>query len=68
MQVSRTGQGLFPHPTCVEGEPEADSSEEIDNLVGLYPPLVAEMSEPFVIRGVRLVKVTTYPVQPSNSK
>ncbi len=29
----------------------------------LYPPVIAEMSEPFVIRGVRMVKVTTYPVQ-----
>jgi len=29
----------------------------------LYPPCFAEMSEPVVIRGVRLVKVTTYPVQ-----
>ncbi|NQU06002.1 MAG: hypothetical protein HQ568_07905 [Calditrichaeota bacterium] len=29
----------------------------------LYPPVIAEVSEPFVIRGIRLVKVTTYPVQ-----
>lgn len=29
----------------------------------LYPPVIAEMSEPFVMRGVRMVKVTTYPVQ-----
>ena len=30
---------------------------------GYYPPVIAEMSEPFIIRGVRLVKVTTYPIQ-----
>ena len=30
---------------------------------GYYPKVAAEMSEPFIIRGVRLVKITTYPVQ-----
>ncbi len=30
---------------------------------GIYPPVVAEMSEPVIIRGVRLVRVTVYPVQ-----
>ncbi|NQT34435.1 hypothetical protein HQ587_04525, partial [bacterium] len=30
---------------------------------GLFPPVIAQMSDPIVIRGVRLVKVTTYPVQ-----
>ncbi len=29
----------------------------------VYPPVVAEMSEPFIIRGARIVKVTTYPIQ-----
>ncbi|MFH0766069.1 MAG: C25 family cysteine peptidase, partial [Calditrichota bacterium] len=29
----------------------------------LYPPVAAEMSEPFIIRGVRLVKLTVYPIQ-----
>lgn len=29
----------------------------------IYPPTLAEMSEPFVIRGVRFVKLTLYPVQ-----
>ncbi len=29
----------------------------------IYPSRIAEMSEPVVIRGVRLVKVTTYPLQ-----
>ncbi len=32
-------------------------------LNGIYPPVVAEMSEPTIVRGVRIVKVTTYPVQ-----
>lgn len=32
-----------------------------DNAI--YPPQIATMSEPIVIRGVRLVKVTTYPVR-----
>jgi len=30
---------------------------------GIFPPIAAEMSDPAVVRGVRLVKVTTYPVQ-----
>ncbi|MCF7811725.1 hypothetical protein K9N50_12130, partial [bacterium] len=29
----------------------------------IYPSVIAEMSEPVVIRGVRLVKVTSYPVR-----
>jgi hypothetical protein len=29
----------------------------------VYPAVIAEMSEPFIIRGVRLVRVTTYPVR-----
>ncbi|MBM3326819.1 MAG: T9SS type A sorting domain-containing protein [Calditrichaeota bacterium] len=33
------------------------------NRRGLYPPHIAEMSEPAVVRGVRIVKVTVYPVQ-----
>lgn len=35
----------------------------VEPLVSLYPGKIAEMSEPFVIRGARLVKVTVYPVQ-----
>ncbi len=36
----------------------------------IYPPIAAEMSEPFIIRGVRIVKVTTYPIQfdPENNE
>ncbi|MDP8239325.1 MAG: C25 family cysteine peptidase [Candidatus Hatepunaea meridiana] len=29
----------------------------------VYPPVIAEMSEPTIIRGVRMVKITTYPIQ-----
>ncbi|MBT3232402.1 MAG: T9SS type A sorting domain-containing protein [Calditrichaeota bacterium] len=32
-------------------------------LTSVYPPVVAEMSEPFIMRGVRMVRVTTYPVR-----
>ena len=45
---------------CNDVNLDAVAQEDIDEL---YPPVVAEMSEPMVIRGVRLVKVTTYPVQ-----
>jgi len=40
---------------------EASSFDQDDN--GVFPARVAEMSEPFLIRGVRLVRITTYPVQ-----
>ncbi|MDP8229064.1 MAG: C25 family peptidase propeptide domain-containing protein, partial [Candidatus Electryoneaceae bacterium] len=48
-----------------EGLPDAqlNSCSELGVEDGIYPPQVALMSEPFVIRGVRMVKVTTYPVQ-----
>ncbi|MFH0765951.1 MAG: C25 family cysteine peptidase, partial [Calditrichota bacterium] len=29
----------------------------------VYPANIAEMSDPFIIRGVRMVKITTYPLQ-----
>ncbi len=32
-------------------------------LTEIYPPIVAAMSEPFIIRGVRMVRITTYPVR-----
>lgn len=32
-------------------------------LASLYPAAIAEITEPFVIRGVRLVKVTVFPIQ-----
>ena len=33
------------------------------SVTSIYPPVVAEMSAPSIIRGVRVVKVTTYPFQ-----
>ncbi|MDP8240831.1 MAG: C25 family cysteine peptidase [Candidatus Hatepunaea meridiana] len=33
----------------------------VDN--SLYPPVVAEMSAPSIVRGVRIVKIMTYPIQ-----
>ncbi len=33
------------------------------SIEGIYPPAPAAMSEPSIIRGVRVVTVTTYPVQ-----
>ena len=29
----------------------------------LYPPFVAEMSDPTIVRGARMVKITTYPIR-----
>ncbi len=37
-------------------------NQQID-MRGVYPPVAAEISSPIIIRGVRLVKVTTYPIQ-----
>ena len=36
---------------------------QVDSVRTVYPPVIAEMSDPFVIRGVRLVIITTYPVR-----
>jgi len=49
-------------PALCRDEDVAPQIEQIDEGF-LYPQVVAEMSEPLVIRGIRLVKVTTYPVQ-----
>ena len=46
----------------IKGSKPEDESETCLKE-GLFPPVIAQMSEPIVIRGVRLVKVTTYPVQ-----
>ncbi len=35
----------------------------IEPLISLYPGKIAEMSDPFVVRGARLVKVTVFPIQ-----
>ncbi|NQT33816.1 T9SS type A sorting domain-containing protein [bacterium] len=52
-------QILLPPPSL----PGKQRVIEEDEAGELYPPNIAEMSSPIVIRGVRLVKVTTYPVQ-----
>ena len=39
------------------------TDHEAGELTGIYPPVFAEMSEPVVVRGVRMVMVTTYPMQ-----
>ena len=64
----RVGETRYEQSTssptlCLDEEIEGEVGgfSQFDN--GLYPPIVAEMSEPIVIRGVRLVKVSTYPVQ-----
>ncbi len=54
--------------TVIRGRMPADESGDAktgvqDGPEGLFPPVIAKMSEPIVIRGVRLVKITTYPVQ-----
>jgi len=48
---------------CVdEGVENLQISREVKHN-RLYPSSIAEMSEPMVIRGIRIVKVTTFPVQ-----
>ena len=44
-------------------EGSAVFAEVLPELNGIYPEQVAEMSEPFLIRGTRLVRITTYPVR-----
>ncbi len=53
----------FP-PALNLDEDCANLNSAVPDLVrSIYPPQVAELSEPSIIRGVRLVKVTTYPYQ-----
>jgi len=42
---------------------DPDVAVSMFEQTGIYPSVPAEMSEPVVIRGVRLVKVTVYPIQ-----
>ncbi|MDP8237735.1 MAG: C25 family cysteine peptidase [Candidatus Hatepunaea meridiana] len=39
------------------------AAPDVPKLNNIYPPVVAEMSEPFVMRGARMVHITTYPVR-----
>ncbi len=48
---------------CLEEEMALNRDGEINDDYGLYPSEYAEISEPTVMRGVRMVKVTTYPIQ-----
>ena len=50
-------------PALSEDEGLLAQHASFANVAEVFPPVAAEISEPFVIRGVRLVKVTTYPVQ-----
>ncbi len=47
-----------PRLFSLDGENRKDH-----NLKSVYPAQLAKISDPFVIRGVRLVKLTTYPVR-----
>ena len=53
-------------PPTLYSEGDLEESDEAEHQ-GLYPPVIAEMSEPSIIRGVRVVKVTVYPVQYNQS-
>ena len=51
-------------PPLICKEDQASSIDRnIPVLASTYPPVIAQMSVPFIIRGVRMVKVTTYPVR-----
>jgi len=52
-------------PPALCNDPNIDVVESEED--GIYPPKAAVMSEPMVIRGVRVVKITVYPVQYDNS-
>jgi len=59
----RTTEGLNS-PELYKSESAEDQYIDADiDPNGLFPAVIAEMSDPMVIRGVRFVSVTTYPVQ-----
>jgi hypothetical protein len=61
---ARTEKAEYSPTICDDETVDKASVHFYFNQVSeLYPPVVAEVSEPMVIRGVRIVKVTTYPVQ-----
>lgn len=49
------------NPLLFDAEP--GFSVDIGDEDGVFPPKIVEMGEPFIIRGVRMVKLTTYPVR-----
>lgn len=48
---------------CVEEGLRGEDNLMANQEVIIYPSVVAEMSAPSIIRGVRVVKITTYPVR-----
>ncbi len=52
-----------PPVICNEEVHTENVDHERQPLTSVYPAVVAEMSEPFVVRGARMVRVTTYPVR-----
>ena len=59
----RLVRAVRPPQLCQDEILEARLDDEVSPLTSVYPTVIAEMSEPIVIRGVRMVQVTTYPVQ-----
>jgi len=53
----------FPPALCEDNEVSGAGVDLIESDEGIFPSVIAEMSEPVVMRGIRLVKVTTYPVR-----
>ncbi len=50
------------HPPLLLKAEEGETAE-VEISEGIFPPLVAEMESPFIIRGVRMVKITSFPVR-----
>lgn len=58
VEVSRTGT-----PPTICDDPELAFPPIRDNANRIYPAVNAEMSDPVIVRGIRMVKLTVYPVQ-----
>jgi hypothetical protein len=56
-------QASLPPLRCEEEYVSGTAFVNAGGNPNLFPPVIAEMTEPSVVRGVRLVKVTTYPIQ-----
>ncbi len=54
-------------PAICSGDPSNSesvfSTKDIPKLNSTFPAEIAEMSEPYIVRGVRMVNITTYPIQ-----
>ncbi len=64
--VTEEGTPLRIHPAnppLVSNNPEFGEPTIKPGEDGLYPPNIAEISTPVILRGVRMVLVTVYPVQ-----